>query len=173
MRKQTLTFCLIILFAACKNKRKDTTPIDTISKLTFEKQQKIPDSTNITIGTNTQKQKLETLNEDALNKIYIPLKRSDSSFYLHADIKSDHRIFGYAQPNTNSEKMILFSVFTNEVQNNPFKCKYGAYYEVNMGNQNFRLKYNGKKDEFIIAELTDSLNKKRNIYFEKKWIEIE
>ncbi|RZK20204.1 MAG: hypothetical protein EOO86_05285 [Pedobacter sp.] len=167
----------MVVLVACRNENKqikkgDKSVKQIEKKLLSDSNQKATDKANL--GVEKQEERsLTTLNEDALNKIYIPLKSGDSSFYLHADIKSDHRIFGYAQPNTNSEKMILFSVFTNEVQNNPFKCKYGAYYEINKGNQNFSLKYNGKKNEFIVAELTDSLNKKRDIYFEKKWIEIE
>ena len=176
--KQTLlTFFVLAFLIACRNENKQHKTADIFSKQLED--EPLNDSNQNTVDTaslllkNSDTKQLETLNEDALNKIYIPLKRSDSSFYLHADIKRDHRIFGYAQPDTNSEKMILFSVFTDEVQNNPLKCKYGAYYEINTGNQNFSLKYSGKKYEFIVAELTDSLNKKRDIYFKKKWIEIE
>lgn len=39
-------------------------------------------------------------------------------------------IFGYDEPNVNSEKVICFSSFTKDVENNPHKCIMGAYYET-------------------------------------------
>jgi hypothetical protein len=59
------------------------------------------------------------------------ISKSDSSFWVSANIKNDYRIFGYAAPDVNSEKLILFSVFTKDVQDNPYKCRLGAYYGSN------------------------------------------
>jgi hypothetical protein len=39
-------------------------------------------------------------------------------------------IFGYDEPDVKSEKVICFSSFTEDVENNPHKCIMGAYYET-------------------------------------------
>lgn len=116
---------------------------------------------------------LEPLNEEALNHISIPLSRGDSALYLTANMRADHRIFGYSEPNTRSEKLLLFSIFTNEVEKNPFRCKYGSYYDIGNYSQSFSLKYKSKENNFIKVQLTDSLLHKTNVYFEKKWVDIE
>lgn len=172
-----VVFSLITACFACKNQNKQQVTIDTSKK---QKVVKTAIDSTETAGVKgiLQPEKrnniqLEVLNEEALNKIYIPLKRNDSTLYLSAEMKSDHRIFGFAKADASSEKLILFSIFTNEVEGNPFNCKYGSYYDISKGAQKFSLKYNGKKENFIAAILTDSLNQKHDIYFEKKWIDIK
>ena len=59
------------------------------------------------------------------------LIEKDSTIFLFADMKRDHRIYGYKKKDIYSTKMILFSIFTNDVENNPSDCKYGAYYDTN------------------------------------------
>ena len=39
--------------------------------------------------------------------------QSDSKILLHANIKKDHRIFGYQRPKLESKKVLLLSVFTD------------------------------------------------------------
>lgn len=67
---------------------------------------------------------------------------------LAANMKKDHRIFGYKEMDTSSEKMILFSIFTNEVKNNPFDCKYGAYYET-FDVEDVAFKYMSTQGDFV------------------------
>jgi hypothetical protein len=59
------------------------------------------------------------------------INRADKSFSLYID-ESDETplIYGYKIPDLNSEKMICFSSFTSDVENNPHKCVLGAYYET-------------------------------------------
>lgn len=127
-----------------------------------------------TIKRNVQRNlteiQLEPLNKDALNKIWI---NSDSILQLNSEIRKDHRIFGFLRPDTTSRKLILFSVFTNEVENNPFQCQYGSYYSIENFIQKFTLKYENEEGNFFKAEITDSLGHRENIYFEKKWLELE
>lgn len=52
-------------------------------------------------------------------------------FYLQANIRLDHKFFGYAEPAITSVKLICFSIFTNDVKDNPHKCSLGAFYETN------------------------------------------
>ena len=97
---------------------------------------------------------------------------SDSSFDLTANIRKDHRFFGYKNPDTTAERLILFSVFTNDVENNPFGCKLGSYYQSN-DIQGLQLKYEGKEKNFVKVYAIDSAGNKTLLYFQKKWIVFE
>lgn len=105
-----------------------------------------------------------------VTKAYI--SSQDSSINLTANIRQDHRIFGYTNPDIQSERLILLSIFTNDVKNNPFGCKLGAYYDTR-GMEDLNLKYLGSAGEFIKAVAIDKSNKTTTLYFEKKWIEFE
>ncbi|WP_299682627.1 hypothetical protein [uncultured Dokdonia sp.] len=106
--------------------------------------------------------------EDHITNAYV----SDSMLYLNATIKKDHRIFGYAQPDTISKRLFLLSVFTNDVKNNPFNLDLGAYYELNEYTQ-LRIKYQSHNDHFVETIATDSLGRTMALYFEKKWVDLE
>jgi hypothetical protein len=80
--------------------------------------------------------------------------------------------FGYANPDIKSERLLLISVFTNDVEKNPFGCKLGSYYDVG-GMQNIKLKYLETAGNFIKAVAIDSSNNFTTLYFEKKWIVFE
>ena len=107
---------------------------------------------------------------DNINKAYVSLQ--DSLIDLRASMKQDHRIFGYAQPDIKSERLILMSVFTDDVKNNPFGCKLGAYYDT-MGMDNLTLKYLATQNNFVKVAAIDNTNKTTIIYIEKKWIVFE
>ncbi len=110
---------------------------------------------------------------DNITKAFVPLKYGDSSINLIPIIRQDHRIFGYANPDLASEKLLLLSIFTNDVENNPFGCKFGAYYGTG-GMENLMLKYLSTTENFVEAVVIDKANQSSSIiYFEKKWIELE
>lgn len=109
---------------------------------------------------------------DNITKAFASLKNSDSTINLIANIRQDHRIFGYAKPDIKSERLFLLSIFTNDVENNPFGCKLGAYYDTN-GMENLILKYKSTTGNFVKATATDKTGTSTTIYFEKKWIELE
>lgn len=103
-----------------------------------------------------------------LTKAYI--STSDSSIFLTANIELSHRIFGYALPDIKSKRLLLLSVFTNDVEKNPFGCALGAYYDTG-GMQNMILHFEGKSGDFIKVIVSDNSNKKTTVYFENKWFE--
>ena len=105
-----------------------------------------------------------------INKLSVA--KSDSSLWLIARMQLDHRIFGYAKPDTNSQKLILLSIFTNDVKDNPYKCPFGSYYETS-GMENIKLKFLEKKKWFIKAEIIENDSAKTPVYFLKKWVEFE
>lgn len=107
-----------------------------------------------------------------ITRAFVFLKEGDSTINLTANIRQDHRIFGYAAPNVKSERLLLLSVFTNDVENNPFGCKLGSYYESN-GMDGLTLKYISTTGNFVKAVATDKRKKSTTIYFQKKRIEFE
>jgi hypothetical protein len=109
---------------------------------------------------------------DNITKAFISFEDGDSIICLTANIKNDHRFFGYAEPDVKSERLILFSVFTNDVENNPFGCKLGAYYDTG-GMDELTLKYISTNGNFVKAEAVDVDDNSTTVYFEKKWIGFE
>ena len=85
-------------------------------------------------------------------------------------MKKDHRIFGYEKPNLASKKLLLFSIFTNDVSDNPFGFPLGAYYDT-MEVQ-FSIKYLNDDGNFIKTILLEE-GKQTIIYFDKKWIQLD
>jgi len=96
----------------------------------------------------------------------------DSTFSIRADIKKDHRIIGYAKPNINSERLIFFSIFTGDVEGNPFGCELGAYYDTEWI-ENTYLKFIDAQDDFVKVIAIEEPNTVTELYFEKKWIIFE
>ncbi|MCF4101899.1 DUF1311 domain-containing protein [Gillisia sp. M10.2A] len=96
----------------------------------------------------------------------------DGLIWLNANMKRDHRIFGYKEKDICSEKMILLSVFTNEVENNPFDCQYGAYYDTS-GMKEISLKYISTEGDFLKVAVIKKDKKLDEIYMLKNWFEID
>ncbi len=172
---------LLILFAssACQEKQQkkqeSALPASKVShsKDTLVQQPKAP--TLSRLDSIDQANTESILESDELTKAQVNLSTADSTIHLRANIRVDHRFFGYEKPNIQSKKLLLFSIFTNDVQNNPFQLKFGAYYETSgLDNKGLKLKYLRTKDDFIEAELIDSSGYSvATIYFEKKWVDIE
>jgi hypothetical protein len=114
----------------------------------------------------------EELDDVQLQKIEV--SKGTGSMWLIANIRMDWRIFGYEKPDTASKKMILFSVFTYDVEGNPFKCPYGSYYESSgMNDDGIELRYVGEDGVFIKSEILKSDTPKATVYIEKKWVEFD
>ena len=107
---------------------------------------------------------------DAVTKAYV--SSSDSSIFLAANMRQDHRIFAYAQADVNAKRLLLLSIFTNDVENNPFGCELGAYYDT-AGMGDLSLKFVSVEGEFVKALAMDKTGKATTLYFEKQWIDFE
>ena len=70
----------------------------------------------------------DTILKSDTNSTKLLIDKTDSIASLFANMQSDHNFFGYSQPDSNSTKLILFSIYTNQVKDNPHHCKYGAHY---------------------------------------------
>jgi hypothetical protein len=112
------------------------------------------------------------INSSAQQKTKLHIAKRDSSLDLKANIRLDHRIFGYSQPNTKSKRLFLLSVFTSDVEKNPFNCDLGAYYETNEINK-FSLKYQTSTKYFIKVLAVDKDSKSTIMYIDSRWVVFE
>ena len=106
-----------------------------------------------------------TDNPYLFNKAYI--SPTDSIVGVGADMKKDHRFFGYEKPDTTSKRVILFSIFTSDVDGNPFDMELGSHYDTN-SIEDFTLKFLSDDGQFSKIE---AIGKNQIIYIENKWIQ--
>jgi hypothetical protein len=176
MIKNTYLLTFTFLICACgQTNNKPANQLITEQTKTAENTTKPSQSTEKLSNLDSiEKENNESIlaSGDNITKAFVFLKDGDSSINLTANIRQDHRIFGYAKPDIKSERLLLLSVFTNDVENNPFGCKFGAYYDTN-GMDELILKYNSTSGNFVKASAIDKANNSTTIYFEKKWIELE
>ncbi|SHH07016.1 hypothetical protein SAMN05443549_1158 [Flavobacterium fluvii] len=173
-----LTFLLIIsfFFTSCKNEKElkpiEKSKVNHIEKLEIDslKRPKVEISQDSKLET-IEKENSEMIEKDEeyINKALI--SKNDSLIWIVANMKRDHRIFGFEKPDLNSKRMILLSIFTNDVENNPFNCPYGAFYDTNKM-KDIELKFKENIGNFAKTEVLDK-NTKGIVYFEKKWLELE
>lgn len=160
---------LIIVISACGQTNPKTSNQENI-----EQPKTIQQTVELTKLDSIEKAHNESVvaSGDNITKAFVFLKGGDSTINLTANIRKDHRIFGYSAPDVKSERLLLLSVFTNDVENNPFGCKLGAYYDIG-GIDQFTLKYISTTGNFIKTAATYKSNERLIIYFEKQWIEFE
>lgn len=110
------------------------------------------------------------MTEAAFQKATVSLR--DSLLRVYGNIRADYRIFGYEQPDTNSRKLIFFSVFTTDVEKNPYQCPYGAYYATS-DMPHTTIKYISNAGNFIKANLIQAEKVETSLYIRKEWVEFE
>nr|WP_246124494.1 MULTISPECIES: lysozyme inhibitor LprI family protein [Bizionia] len=101
------------------------------------------------------------------SKAYI---EKDSTIWIPQNINSEIKIFGYQEKDSLSKKLILISVFTKDVEDNPYNCKYGSYYHTQSMN-NIKLKYLSTENEFMKIAILKKGTLIDTVYMEKKWFE--
>ena len=170
-----LLFLLLILIFGCGDapKKKADSSADSLKSTNNDKVTPIikdpinPDPANTAAP---EADVPDQINEGAIQKAIV--YRSDSSLNMFENIRADYRIFGYQKPDTNSRKLLLVSVFTNDVKDNPYRCEYGAYYS-SPAMENTRLKYIRKTGDFIEANLIKDEVILTPIFFQKNWVEFK
>lgn len=162
---------VLLLFASCNDEKKSgQTKINRVaadSVSTAQPRTEIPALKVDSTSTKTTGP-IETIDSAQMNKASV--SRKDSTIWLSAQMRLDHRIFGYERPDTNSKKMILLSIFTSDVKENPYKCPYGAYYETNEMN-GLKLKLRSNGDQFAEISVNNDDGMKGIVYIQKGWIE--
>lgn len=96
----------------------------------------------------------------------------DSSITLSVNMRKVHRIFGYNESDINSTKKILISIFTFDVEHNPFNCQYGAYYEI-AGMTDLSLRYLRTDGDFLEVAIIKNQKEIDKVYMLKKWFKFE
>lgn len=112
---------------------------------------------------------IEEIDSQYMGKAFI---KKNGTIWMSANMKKDHRIFGYKEKDIYSKKLILLSIFTNEVENNSFDCEYGAFYDTN-GMKDMELKYIATENEFLKIEIIKNGKTIDQVYMLKKWFEFE
>jgi len=108
------------------------------------------------------------VNAQEINKATI--FKADSIIHLNAVMRLDHKIVGYEKPDVKSRKMMLLSIFTSDVEHNPYHCPFGAYYDTTHMD-GLSIKYLATQGNFIKAALLKDNQTKAVVYFEKSWME--
>ena len=107
------------------------------------------------------------LNKSHYTKAYI---EKDSTIWIPQNISSEIKIFGYQSKDTLSTKMILLSAYTNDVENNPYKCKYGAYYHT-QSMDDLELKYLSTENQFMKIAILKKGKLIDTVFMKKKFFE--
>lgn len=150
-----------------KTKLHDTSKTDSVSNI--QQTESIP-PTKAHKPDTIRNVEATQMNEDAFQKAIISLQ--DSSLVVYGNIREDYRIFGYEKPDTNSRKLIFFSVFTTDVKGNPYRCPYGAYYSTT-DMINSEIKYLSNAGNFIKANFIKDKAVLSPIYILKDWVKFE
>jgi hypothetical protein len=160
MKGKIVIYLLIIIILSCKKSTEtntETKKIDAIESRFL----------NLDSVQLTNNHKIENAGED-INRLVI--SRIDSLIWITASKYTEHRIFGYENPNVNSKKMILISCFTADVEKNPFELPLGAYYEID---ENHKIKFLKIDGDFVKTKFILNGKDMENVYFEKKWTEFD
>ncbi|NTE04450.1 hypothetical protein G6M26_05760 [Agrobacterium tumefaciens] len=168
-----VAFCMLAM--GCNNTKNktvqtrlpDTSKMDSVAKI---QQNEHNSPTQIDKPDTIRNKQATQMNEDAFQKASVNLQ--DSSLVVYGNIREDYRIFGYEQPDTNSRKLIFFSVFTTDVKGNPYHCPYGAYYATS-DMINSEIKYLSSTGNFIKANFIKNKKVLTPIYMLKDWVKFE
>ncbi len=122
---------------------------------------------------NESKNEIELVSIDFENTTKGIIEK-DSTIWLMANIRKDHRMFGYEEASVESRKLFLLSVFTDEVEGNPFNCQYGSYYQTHgMDEAGILLKYISDTLDFRKLAIIKKGSIENYSYVEDKWLEFE
>jgi len=163
MKNLSFIILLPFLFIGCKNDTVvDTSEPTKMDTVTIKETQK-PTTNSDSVGSKDE------IDEEFTQKATV--NKNDSTIWIQVNMRLDHRIFGYEKPDVKSKKMILYSIFTDDVEGNPFQCPYGAYYDTTRY-QDMILKFQENIGDFAkVKIITDEAQ--HTVYFEKKWLEFE
>lgn len=172
--RELLFFFLVLVLFSCRNKTATGTTkpvnqsVSTTKKDTIFSKKVAP-----SVASKADKRipkELPEMEGNFIQRALINLK--DGSITVYENIRANYRIFGYEAPDTNSKKLILFSVFTNDVKDNPYHCTYGAYYSSGVM-QNMEMKYVKRKGNFIQAHLISNSEVVSPLFIHRKWVQFE
>ncbi len=98
------------------------------------------------------------------------INTSKKTFDLGMDDSEDTPlIYGYETADATSKKLICFSTFTSDVENNPHKCALGAYYTTD----DIEIQYIGTEGSFVKLRFIGSSKGDVVFYVEKKMVKMQ
>lgn len=97
--------------------------------------------------------------------------KQTGEFHLNSDTNNEFTVFGYSNADTKSKKMILFSVFTNLVENNPSKCPLGSYYNTGGMNPGDRIIFSKIVGAYVKLNFVTATKRIIPFYMKKQFIE--
>lgn len=170
-----LLFFFLVTFISCGDaeKKNAATLADTLNLKNKDNVVSVPK--DVVKPVPTKMDKYEEKVSDQLEDEFIQkaiIYRRDSALSIFGNIRADYKIFGYQAPDTNSRKLLLISVFTNDVEGNPYRCDYGAYYS-SAAIENTRIKYVRSTGNFVEANLIKDHVILTPIFFQKSWVEFK
>ena len=174
MNKLPLVFIVLTIFA-CNGTRKDSAKsiADTLNSKDRGNIKSMSRDTVKATQTKTilpENEANDLINDDFIQKAIV--YRSDSSLNMFENIRADYKIFGYQAPDTNSRKLLLVSVFTKDVEGNPYNCEYGSYYGSNFM-EGITIKYVKSTGNFVEANLIKGKVVLTPIFIQKNWVEFK
>jgi len=105
--------------------------------------------------------------EENCNKFIVS---DDDEMLLVARIRCDYRIVGYSAPSLKSKHLILFSVFTKDVESKT-QLPLGNYYGT-ADLEDGSLHYVKTRGNFVQARYISTAEQK-TVYFEKKYVDLK
>jgi len=98
------------------------------------------------------------------------INKTKKTFNLYMDNGDDTPlIYGYETASASGKKIICFSTFTVDVENNPHKCLLGAYYHT----EDIEIQYLGTEGAFVKLQFIDSNKGNTVFYIETKNVKFE
>ncbi|MCP4442190.1 MAG: hypothetical protein GY810_25050 [Aureispira sp.] len=92
------------------------------------------------------------------------IDKKDGAFYLYMENTEDTPlIFGYNKADSNSEKVICFSSMTKDIENNPHKCTYGAYYHA----EDIKITYIETMGDYVVLDFSSYADYETIFYMRK------
>jgi len=173
--RSILLFLIVLVGCNYANEKKT---VETVSDTTAAKNSyniEADRSDSLKLAVKKKAKQIEPLKEEPISEDFIQkavISRSDSAVNVYQNIRADYRIFGYKSPDTNSKKLLLFSVFTNDVQGNPHNCAYGSYY-YSGAMDDMRLKFVKKVGDFVEVALLKDNQPVTQMFLHHKWVEFD
>ena len=90
---------------------------------------------------------------------------TSNEYNFTSSLGSNYLFYGYAQPDSHSEKLICFAAFPGDLENSSnYKLPLGAYHETTSLKDGDRIIYKGRKKGYAEMQFIDASNKATTFY---------
>jgi hypothetical protein len=99
--------------------------------------------------------------------------KKTKEFYVPSDLKIEYRVFGYEMPNATSQKMICFSSYRGDVNDNYNKCPLGSYYDTGRMHPGDKISFIKEVNGFARMLYVTATGKKSIFYLPRNAYEVK